>query len=208
LGEYGYLMDLPAALRAESSPQPQMTEYVWLASGTPARVVKALSRLGVTIQGQQTPSRALTLLNRQGVALGYTFFLLTAVAAAVLVIAGTIVFALLDAGRRSYELAALRMTGISRGTLLRSLIGEQLVVLVPGAVLGVGTGLLGAALALRSIPEFPSLAGGPPLQLAMPIIPLALLVAGLAVALLVGACAAAFGVMRGATYSYLRMNDR
>jgi ABC-type antimicrobial peptide transport system permease subunit len=208
IGAHGYLIDLSTALRAESNPNPQDTEYVWLAQRTPSRVVRNLRRQGITVVAQSTPGVALKTADRQGVALAYQFFLFAASAAATLAIASVLLFAFLDARRRSFELAMLSVAAVGRHTLRRALLVEQLFVLLPGLALGIVAGLVASTIALGSIPEFVSSGGGPPLQLGLAGLPVAALTLVLAIALLAAAWIAAWGTLRMASYSVLRMETR
>jgi hypothetical protein len=208
LGASGYLIDLSTALRAENNPLPNGTEYVWLAQQTPPKVVRDLRRQGITIVAQSTPAAALRSSDHQGVALAYQFFLFTAAAAAALAIASALLAVFLDARRRGYELAMLRVAAIDSRTLRRALVLEQLTVLLPGLGLGLVAGLVASLLALGSIPEFVSSGGGPPLQLGLPVLPLAALTVVLALSLLLAASVAAWGTLRMARYSLLRMDVR
>jgi ABC-type antimicrobial peptide transport system permease subunit len=206
LGADGYLIDLSTALRAENNPLPNGTKYVWLAKQTPLKVVRDLRRQGVTIVAQSTPAAAIRSSDRQGVALAYQFFLFTAVAAAALAIASALLTVFLDARRRGYELAMLRVAAIDIRTLRLALVLEQLSVLLPGLLLGLAAGLMASGLALASIPEFVSSRGGPPLQLGLPVWPVAALALALATSLLLAAWVAAWGSLRMAHFSVLRMD--
>ncbi|MFZ0169293.1 MAG: FtsX-like permease family protein [Candidatus Dormiibacterota bacterium] len=207
LGRSGYLIDLSTALRAENNPNPNDIEYVWLAQQTPPKVVRDLRRQRITIVSQSTPTAAIRSSDRQGVALAYQFFMFAAAAAGALAIATALLTVLLDARRRGYELVMLRVAAVDTRTLRRALVLEQLSVLLPGVVLGLAAGLLASRLALASAPEFAT-AGGPPLQLGLPILPVAALALALACALLLAAWVAAWGTLRMARYSRLRMDVR
>jgi hypothetical protein len=208
LGANGYLIDLSTALRAENNPLPNGTKYVWLAQQTPLKVVRDLRRQGITIVSQSTPAAAIRSSDHQGVALAYQFFLFTAGAAAALAIAAALLTVFLDARRRGYELAMLRVAAVDIRTLRRALVLEQLSMLLPGLLLGVAAGLVASGLALASIPEFVSSSGGPPLQLGLPVWPVAAVALALACSLLMAAWVAAWGTLRMARFSLLRMDVR
>ncbi len=208
LGANGYMIDLSTALRAENNPNPEETEYVWLAPSTPARVIHGLRRQGITVLAQTTPRAAVRVFDHQGVALAYQFFVLAAAAAGALAVASALLTVLLDARRRGYELAMLRVAALDVRTLRRALVLEQLSVLLPGVLLGLVAGLVACVLTLRAIPEFVSSTGGPPLQLGLPILPIAALTPGLVLALLTAAWIGAVGTIRMANYSVLRTDVR
>jgi ABC-type antimicrobial peptide transport system permease subunit len=133
------------------------------------------------------------------------FFLFAAAAAAVLAVGSSVLALTLSSRQRAYEAAMLTVAGISRRSLFRALVGEQLLVLIPGAVLGMAAGLFAAVVALPSVPEFVSNAGGPPLQLGLPVVPALALFASLLTLLVLAALSAAKTTMRLVTVDRLRM---
>jgi hypothetical protein len=205
LGREGYLIDLSTAMRAENNPNPDDTEYVWLAQQTPPKIVRDLSRHGITVVAQTTPEATLRSSDHQGVALAYQFFLFAAAAAAALAIMSALVTVFLDARRRAYELTMLRVAAVDGRTLRRAQLLEQLAALLPGLVLGLATGLVATVLVLGSIPEFVSSRGEPPLQLGLPFLPFAMLAAALTISVLLAAALGAWGIFRMARYSVIRM---
>jgi hypothetical protein len=140
----------------EATGNLTLVQYqVWLREGAPAGpITAALRREGVTIIGTQTKGGTVESYTRQGPGLARTLFLGEAAVVALLAAGGTILGLYLTARRRLYELAALRASGLSRRSLLRAVAGEQLTVLLFGVVVGVGTGLVSAVVALRDVPEF------------------------------------------------------
>ncbi len=204
VGAIGFMLDLPQALRAETSPQSGAQNEVWLAPHTPARVIRALRDQGLTITGRQFPSTLLARLNAGGLALAFEFFLFAAGAAALLAVGAAVFSIFMAARRRAFELAVLRASGIPGSTLLRSLLGEQFLVLGPGVVLGAVAGIVGAVIALPSVPEFPAITGGPPPQFPLPGLPIAALLISLVVLLAVSATLASLGTMGMSSYDRLR----
>lgn len=204
LGQYGFLLGLPDALRAETAPEEDSTNEVWLAPHTPERVLRALKAQGLKIYASQEPAPLLARLNAGGLALAFEFFLFAAGAAALLAIGAAVFSTFMTAARRAFELAVLRATGISRQSLLRSLLAEQLLVLGPGVILGAAAGILGTIIALPSVPEFPSIAGGPPPQFPLPALPLVALMLSLVVLLAVASTLASLGTIGMAGYDRLR----
>ena len=204
LGQFGFLLGLPDALRAETSPQSGATNEVWLAPRTPRRVFAALAGQGLRIYARQVPATVLARLNAGGLALAFEFFLFAAGAAALLAIGAAVFSIFMTARRRAFELAVLRAAGIPRRTLLRSLLGEQLLVLGPGVILGAAAGIVGAIIALPSVPEFTTVAGGPPPQFPLPALPLLVLVLGLALLLALACTLASLGTIGMAGYDRLR----
>jgi putative ABC transport system permease protein len=204
IGQYGFLLNLPTALRAETSPEAGATNEVWLAPHTPQRVIRALRAQGLRIYASQVPATLLGRLNGGGLALAFQFFLFAAGAAALLAIGAAVFSIFITARRRAFELAVLRVGGIPRRTLARSLLGEQLLVLGPGVILGAGAGILGAVIALPSVPEFTVVAGGPPPQFPLAVLPLLALLLSLVVLLAIAATLASLGTIGMAGYDRLR----
>ncbi|MGC2296878.1 MAG: FtsX-like permease family protein [Candidatus Dormiibacterota bacterium] len=205
VGRYGTLVDLPVAIDSETSYPVGAHDYVWLAPNAPSRVVQALRHEGVYIEDTSTPARLLSEYQQSGPALAFLFFLFAAIAAALLAVGSSVLSLTVSSRQRAYETAMLVVAGISRRDLFRALVGEQLLVLIPAACLGMIAGLGAAVAALPSVPEFVSTAGGPPLTLGLPVIPALALFAGLVVLLVAAALVAAYTTMRLVTVDRLRM---
>ncbi len=204
LGYEGFLVDLKTAMRAETAPPSQTVSQVWLAPRAPSSIERSLRAQGLRITQVQTPAADIRSMDRGGLALAYLFFLFAAGAAAVLAIGAAVFSVFMTSRRRAFELAVLRAIGVSNRTLLRSLLGEQLLVLGPGVLLGVGAGLLGALMALPSVPEFVSTSGGPQVQLVFVVLPITLMMAALVVLLAVAAGLASAATLRLASWDRLR----
>lgn len=205
VGQYGVLMDLPVAIDSETSYPVGAQDYVWLAPHTPSRVVSSLLRQGVYIENTSTPAHLLNEYQQSGPALAFLFFLFAAAAAALLAVGSSVLALTVSSRQRAYETAMLVVAGISRRDLFRALVGEQLLVLIPAACLGMLAGLGAAFTALPSVPEFVSTAGGPPLQMGLPVVPALALFASLVVLLIGAALVAAHTTMRLVTVDRLRM---
>jgi hypothetical protein len=204
IGEYGFLINLPLALRAETGTPVETSFQVWLAPHAPARITTRLRADGVKIQSQQTPAPLLYRFNHGGLAYGYLFFLFAAGAAIVLAAGSGVATALMTARGRGFELAVLRSVGVARRTLLLSLFEEQLLVVIPGVALGLLAGVLGAVLALSSVPQFGTNAGAPPPATNLPLAPI-LAMAGVMLVVLIGTAAITSAVaLRRAHYRALR----
>lgn len=204
LGQVGFLVDLQTAIRGESAPPSQTVTQVWLAPGAPPSIARSLAAQGVRVTSVRTPGPDIRAMNHGGLALAYLFFLFAAGAAAVLAIGAAVFSVFMTSRRRAFELAVLRAIGISRATLLRSLLGEQLLVLGPGVVLGLGAGLLGALMALPSVPEFANPGGGPPVELVFAVVPIVAMMVALVILLAVAAALASAATLRLAGWERLR----
>jgi ABC-type antimicrobial peptide transport system permease subunit len=204
LGAEGFLMNLTTATRAEISPPSETVSQVWLAPHAPARVEGSLKSQGITVDSVKTPATQINRMNHGGLALAYLFFLFAAGAAAVLAIGAAVFSVFMTSRRRAFELAVLRAIGVPNRTLLRSLLGEQLLVLGPGVILGILAGLLGALMALPSVPEFASTSGGPPVALVFSPLPIIGMIVVLLILLAVAAGLASAATLRLAGWDRLR----
>jgi ABC-type antimicrobial peptide transport system permease subunit len=205
LGAEGFLMDLTTATRAEISPPSETVNQVWLGPHTPPRVEGSLKSQGIKVDSVKTPATQINRMNHGGLALAYLFFLFAAGAAAVLAIGAAVFSVFMTSRRRAFELAVLRAIGVPNRTLLRSLLGEQLLVLGPGVILGILAGLLGALMALPSVPEFSSTTGGPPVALVFSPLPIIGMIVVLLILLAAAAGLASAATLRLAGWDRLRM---
>lgn len=204
LGYQGFLVDLQTAIRGENAPPSQTETQVWLARGAPSSIERSLKAQGIRITAVRTPGPDIAQMNHGGLALAYLFFLFAAGAAAVLAIGAAVFAVFMTSRRRAFELAVLRAIGVPSRTLMRSLLGEQLLVLGPGVLLGIGAGLLGALMALPSVPEFASTVGAPPVELVFAVVPIVVMVVVLVVLLAVSASLASLATLRLASWDRLR----
>ncbi len=204
LGYEGFLVDLRAALRGENAPASETSSEVWLAPGAPSSILSSLRSQGLRVLSVKTPGTSINSMNHGGLALAYLFFLFAAGAAAVLAIGAAVFSVFMTSRRRAFELAVLRAIGVPDRTLMRSLLGEQLLVLGPGVLLGILAGLLGALMALPSVPEFASTTGGPPVALIFSISPIAGMIVVLVALLALASALASAATLRLAGWERLR----
>jgi putative ABC transport system permease protein len=153
-GDTGTLLDLEYADRALGTGAYLATRQVWLTADAPADFAARLRAAGVDVLGSASAADRRAVLGRQGPALALLLFLCAAALAALLAAGATIVSIYLAGRRRAFELAAMHAVGVPRRQLLRACLGEQQLLLLTGVALGVLAGLLGAALALRSMPIY------------------------------------------------------
>ncbi|MGH7697657.1 MAG: hypothetical protein ACRENV_03150, partial [Candidatus Dormibacteria bacterium] len=179
LGQYGFLIDLAVATESEVSQPQAASDYVWLAAATPPRVLHSLRAQGIRVLGSATPGPRLANYDRSGLALAYRFMLVAAAGAAALALLGLLVALAMAARGRQAELTSLVVAGLGRPTLVRALAWEQLLLVLPALVLGLVAGEVGAVLSLRSLPMYSGGGGAPPLELALPWLPVLLLAGAL-----------------------------
>jgi putative ABC transport system permease protein len=159
----GVLVDYTYADRLSSGDSYGVTEQVWLTADAPPALTSRLTAAGVRVVRVQRAADLAASYGREGPALALLLFLAGAGAAAVLAAAGTVLTLTLQARRRSYELAALAALGVRRRTLLGGIVAEHGLLLCFGGLTGVAAGIVGAALAMPSIPQFTSPPLVPPL---------------------------------------------
>lgn len=200
----GTMVDLTYAGRSMRAGLGRATSEIWLGGKAPANAPSLISGLGLRVVGVDATSEHRTRLDRSGPALALHLFLAGAALAAVLAAAGTVVSVYLTGRRRSFEMAALQAAGLTRGSLLRAAVVEQLLLLLTGLVVGTAAGLAGAVLALPSVPTFVDGRAVPALRFGLHAVPLVALVAGIALLLTAVAMLAGSALVRSAVPSRLR----
>ena len=176
----GEVVDRRYAELAAGENFPDASQQVWLAAGAQASVEPRLKAAGLRVLSVSTTASVATGFARQGPALASVLFLADAAAAALLAAGAAVLGLYLSARRRRYEYAALSASGVATGTLRRAVLSEMALVLGFGVVIGIGSGLLAAVLALRTVPEF----------LTTPVAPLSYVPAAGPLVLLLGAAIA------------------
>jgi putative ABC transport system permease protein len=205
LDRTGVLIDLDTAVHAmQAGPSGQTQYLVFVTSGAPHDLVARLHAHGLTVTRTVTAASIRDRLDHTGPALADGLFLVAAGAATLLAIGATVLGGVVTARRRAYEVAALEAVGVARRTLRAATVVEQIVLLLAGLVVGVLAGVIGARLALPSMPVFVDESVGPPITRATPVGLLALLVAIAVAGFVVTAVLIAGVVSRQATASRLR----
>lgn len=203
-GGTGTMLDLEYADRALGTAAYLATRQVWLTADAPADFAARLHSAGVDVLGRTTAAERRAVLARQAPALALLLFLCAATLAALLAAGATIVSIYLAGRRRSFELAAMRAVGVRRSQLLRACIGEQLLLLLSGVGLGTLAGLLGAALALRSMPIYSDDVAVPPVHYLPSPVPVGAVLIGAATLIALAGALAAVLLVRSARPARLR----
>jgi predicted lysophospholipase L1 biosynthesis ABC-type transport system permease subunit len=199
----GEIVDRRYAELAAGENFPDASQQVWLAAGAQASIEPRLKAAGLRVLSVSTAASVATGFARQGPALASVLFLADAAAAALLAAGAAVLGLYLSARRRRYEYAALSASGVATGTLRRAVLSEMALVLGFGVIIGIGSGLLAAVLALRTVPEFLTTPAAP-LSYVPGAAPLVLLL-GAAVALLAAAAVTASVLLiRGVSLDQLR----
>ncbi len=198
-----------ASIASPSIPSSQL--YVWLASDDPPReraLVTMLAQHGATVFGRDSQAAHLAALEASSPAWAMRLALLTAILAALLAGLVMIVSAVTTRRGRAYDLAALRLAGVPAAALRRASVREQVSTVLVAVVVGAVVGLIGAHLALPSIPIFVSPADVPAVR--YPVAWLAAVLAAAATVVVLAAIGAALGraVVRRTTTQRLREGAR
>ena len=134
-----------------------VTAAVWLAADDPARertLAAALERHGVSVVSRDSAARHRATLAATAPAWAMQFAVVTALLAVVIAAVVIVISASTSRRTRRYDMSALELVGVGRRTLRRALLLEQAVVAVVGVAVGSTVGVVGAHLALPSVPIF------------------------------------------------------
>lgn len=207
LGGTGFLMNLTTAVRAETGPATDTQDQVWLSASAPPSMARSLTEQGLRVLSAAVPATAIRQMDAGGEALAFLFFIVAASATAVLSLAAVLLTLFMSSRRRTNELAVLRAVGLGDRTLLWTLLLEQLLVLLPGLLLGLFAGWAGAVLALPSVPVFSTTAGAPPVQVIIDPLPIAVALTGLLIAIGVTVAMTGTALLRRASWRRLRTTE-
>jgi putative ABC transport system permease protein len=205
LDRTGVLIDLHTAvleMRAGLSAQAQYA--VFASASAPGDLARRLHTHGLVVTRTVTAASYRNQLDHTGPALADGLFLVAAGAATLLAIGATVLGGVVTARRRAYELAALEAAGVARRTLRTATVVEQVVLLLSGLLVGVVAGVIGARLALPSMPMFVDQSIGPPITRAIPLALLGEFVIAAVLVFVLTAGVIAGVVSRQATASRLR----
>jgi predicted lysophospholipase L1 biosynthesis ABC-type transport system permease subunit len=176
---------------------------VWLSASAPPDAVARLRAAGLATDVTVTADDRAAVLGRQGPALALLLLEVCAIAGALLAAGATALAVATTGRRRAFELAALRAVGVSSRPLRRSCVGEQLLLLGTGLVLGVPAGLAAAAVALPTVREY-SDTTPVPLSYVTDVPTVAGFVAGLTALLVATAVVGGIALVRSAVPARLR----
>jgi putative ABC transport system permease protein len=184
----GILIDRGYAESAAGGSITAVQQQVWTTGAAANRIHAALAAAGFHVGDITLAAAGTRVLQRQGPGLASVLFLGDSVAAAVLAAGVAIAGLAFATHRRRYEYAALEAVGERRSRLFLGLFLEQSMVLLFGALIGIGAGVVAARLVSSSIPEFITKPQGVPLSYS-PSLDALLPTLGGAVAVLLGVAA-------------------
>lgn len=145
-----------AMLTATSGLQGSSTE-VWLGRDSPAReqaLIAALGQQGVSVLHRDSAARHASALAASAPAWAMQLALVTAGLAVLIAVLVLVMSASTSARGRTYDGSAMALIGVRRSTLRAVALAEQLIGVLTAVVVGAAVGLVGAHLALPSIPIF------------------------------------------------------
>lgn len=149
-GAEGVLVDLTYADRLVPFPlQSGVTPQVWLSADAPPSIVDELAKAGLRPLRTESLSERLYQLRSEGTAVTERFQLLVALVGLLLAAGAVLVDAARDQTVRAAEFAALRAQGVKLWDVRAVGYGGVAALVAAGAVVGVGAGLAGAAIARR-----------------------------------------------------------
>jgi hypothetical protein len=198
LGTGVLLTDLDLAIASTAPALTNSTASVWLRTDDPAaeqRLTRQLAQAGIAVTGRTSSSAARAGFDQSPPAWSIQAALASATVAALIAALMVVIAGYATEPARSYDLAALRLLGLSARTVRRGVLAEQLAGVLIAALVGVAVGLLGARLALPSIPLFLESAPVPrplygiavgPVLVATVLVLLVLIAAGLAATRVIG----------------------
>lgn len=150
--------DLENALRlAETATTDDMLVQLWLSEAGAAgreRLAGELAGHGVRVQPVGSVTDARQRYEEAPEALAEAVAPAAGTLALLLALLGLVLAASAGWRARSHDLAALRLAGVPRRTLLAATYSSQLVLVLAAALAGTACGLVGAALALARLPIF------------------------------------------------------
>ncbi len=152
LGDEGAMADLETSLVEFAPPAgAAVLPQVWVGAGTPPAVLQELSDQGITLRPLGDLEESLHQLRTDAFTLGLRLFLVVGLATLLLAVFGVFASAVLQSRWRAYEVASLRVVGVSQGTLLRASVLEYVVMLGVAVLLGLTAALLAVRLVLPSL---------------------------------------------------------
>jgi putative ABC transport system permease protein len=156
LGREGTLADLQTALTEFPPPAGAVTVVeLWANADTPPAVLDKVRSAGVPLTPLDRLDETLHELRSDAFSVGLRLFLVVGVATLLLAVFGVFASAVLQSRWRSYEVASLRVVGVSRRSLTRGSVLEYVVMLGVAVLLG----LVSAWVSLRLV--LPSISLGP-----------------------------------------------
>jgi hypothetical protein len=152
VGGVGMMADLETSLVEFEPPAGAvLLPELWATDDTPAAMLAAVRDAGVELTPVATLDDRLTALRDDAFSLGLRLFLIVGLATLLLAVYGVFASAVLQSRWRSYEVASLRVVGVSQRSLVRASVLEYVAMLGVAVVLGLASAVLAVVLVLPSI---------------------------------------------------------
>ncbi|HET7386079.1 MAG TPA: ABC transporter permease [Nocardioidaceae bacterium] len=152
VGSVGELGDLETNLVEYDPPAGSVTSVqLWAAPGTPGALLDKVRAQGISLSPRGQVATTLAQLRGDAFSLGLRLLLIVGLATLVLAVFGVFASAVLQSRWRSYEVAALRVVGVSQRSLVRGSVLEYVVMLGLAVVLGLVSAYVSLRLVLPSI---------------------------------------------------------
>ncbi|MGI8882498.1 MAG: FtsX-like permease family protein [Jatrophihabitans sp.] len=151
------VVDLSLAIGVSTAALTSATSYLWLSQDDPKReraLRATMANKGLLLVKRETAAQFRAQYDDSPPAWSIQVALMTACAAAVVSALMVVIVAYTSRRGRSRDLSALRLVGVPLRTVRRGVMGEQLVAVVLGSVIGAVVGVIGARLALPAVPLF------------------------------------------------------
>jgi hypothetical protein len=155
-GRAALLVDLELALRGTSSA-PAGDRQIWLARddrSTERRFTRALAAQNIRVLSRETSARVERGYAGDGAVLALRLLLVCGAAAIVVSVGALLVAAYVGRRQRAYEVAALRVVGLSRRTVRALLLREALATVLISLAAGGVAALIATWVVLPSLPQF------------------------------------------------------
>lgn len=155
-GRAALLVDLELALRGTSSA-PAGDRQIWLARddrSTERRFTRALAAQNIRVLSRETSAAVERGYAGDGAVLALRLLLVCGAAAIVVSVGALLVAAYVGRRQRAYEVAALRVVGLSRRTVRALLLREALATVFISLAAGGAAALIATGVVLPSLPQF------------------------------------------------------
>jgi putative ABC transport system permease protein len=156
VGRAALLVDLELALRQTAS-SPAGDRQVWLSRDDPGaerRLTRTLAASNIRVLSRETAAAAERRYAGDGAVLALRLLLVCGAAAVVVSVGALLVAAYVGRRQRAYEVAALRVVGLSRRTVRAMLVRENLGTVVVSLATGGVAALIATWVVLPSLPQF------------------------------------------------------
>lgn len=149
LGPRGLLIDYTMITRDQEIPDDATQVYVLARGDTPAGVIAALQSLGLSNRTELTATKH--LLDQDAYALSLNLYLVAALAAVILALAGLAVNMAVQLPDRRRDAASLRVVGVRRRQIMRAVFTEICAVLGAAGLAGILSGSAAQYLVVRTL---------------------------------------------------------